>query len=336
MRRVREIIIGVAVAIAAISAANLFWSLYSRGQLGLDFYVYWRTARLPITEIYRVATDGPFVNPPTAAMWLEPLGLLGRWAAYYAFVLISMAIFCWAALASYTKQALLLCLAAPPIVSGLLFGQMSLLLGALILIAFRLPSVPKGALLALVISIKPQMAFLAPVVLWDERKAIASMIGTGVALFGLNLALLGVQPWIDWIDALPAFRQILIENKVTSALITPAGFAMRFGLNPLPLLVVGLVAGVSFAFIRPAWIDRPALLVGCCALASPYALPHDLAAMMPWAATLLLQKEPDLKTGVGFYLYLCLVFPIIWMATCMLGLRRSTGRLLRHRTGGRL
>jgi hypothetical protein len=46
--------------------------------------------------------------------------------------------------------------------------------------------------------------------------------------------------------------------------------------------------------------------------------------MMPWVATLLLKEKPDLKTGLGFYLYLCLVFPVIWTATCLLGFRRTT------------
>lgn len=309
---------------AAISAANIFQAFYSANLLGLDFYTYWRTATLSVSEVYHVATANPFVNPPTSIMWLEPLGYLERWTAYWLFVIASLAIFCWAASARYAVHAILLCLVAPPIVNGLLFGQMSLVLSALILLAFTLPSAAKGALLALVISIKPQLAFLAPVILWDEPKAVASMIGTGLALLALNYAIFGIQPWIDWLIALPTFRQILVDTKVTGALITPTGYAMRFGLNPLPFFVAGAVAGLSFAIARPAWIDRPALLVGCSALASPYGLPHDLAAMMPWAATLLLQQKPDIRTGVGFYLYLCLVFPVVWVVSCLVGLRRPS------------
>ncbi len=262
------VICGVIVSFGLIVA--------TASNFGHDFRVFWQASRA--TNVYTADPFGPFVYPPTALVWIKPLALLPFWPAFALWSVMSLAAFMTVA----RKWLLLL---SPVVVQCLVYGQTSLLIGALILYAANRPSWARGALLGLALTLKPQVVFLAPLVLFARKDwdALCGLVG-GVALsVAVSVALFGFRPWSDWIAALPLFGDDLAARNLWWVTITPYGTAMRFGLNPYPFWIAGVVLALVAAWRSRT--DLAATIVLTSILASPYAMVNDLAAALPFALT---------------------------------------------------
>jgi hypothetical protein len=117
-----------------------------------------------------------------------------------------------------------------------------------------------------------------------------------MALFGLLLAFLttalfGAKIWLDWIDAIPAFQQIVAHRGLSMSAVSPAAFATSIGLPRLPLLLIGCAAAVAIAIKSRALNDpeRAAMIATASLFAAPYGLRYDLIAIAPVMAAIILR-----------------------------------------------
>jgi hypothetical protein len=114
------------------------------------------------------------------------------------------------------------------------------------------------------------------------------MLG-GLSVLGLQLALFGTSPWAEWISALPAFRQTLIDGDLLWLMISPAGMAEYWGLPPFPFWMLGGLAAVAAIVAlakRAEGFALVALITLASLIASPYAILTDLVAVVPFIAAL--------------------------------------------------
>jgi hypothetical protein len=277
---------------ATFSCGLAIFFIYFGHATGLDFRVLWKAARLPTSEIYRPDWHSPFVYPPSAIVWLLPLALFPFWTAYVLWTVFSLACF-WRA----AKSSALVFL-SPAIVQCIILGQTSLVIASLLL-AFP-QGFAMGAMFGLICSIKPQIVFLAPLVFLARRdvEALSGFAaGFGVPVL-LTTVILGPSIWIDWLNAMPGFRDTIVNRHLFWVFITPGGVAQSLGYPFVPAWMLGvLVALLAVFHSRPS--DDRILIVGSSLLAAPYAAAQDMAALIPFALAASNRLFPAL-TFAGF------------------------------------
>jgi hypothetical protein len=255
------------VCAAIVSAALVFATVYGHG-VAADFGALWRAARTD--RPYAPDDFAPFAYPPPALLWIKPFGLLPFWPAAVLWSVLSLC--CYVAV---TRRPLLA--VSPAAVQCLLFGQTSMLVAALIL-SPRM----RGFLIGVAMTLKPQLLFLAPLVfaVRSDWRTLASMACGAALSVAASVLLFGVHSWTDWLGALPHFGNVVAERNLWWVTITPYGTAMRFGLNPWPFWAAGAAVAL-YAAVRsradPVFVSVLASL-----LASPYAVAHDLVALLPF------------------------------------------------------
>lgn len=253
-------------------------------------------------------SDRPFVYPPSALLLFAPLSTLSFPAAFLLFSVLSVALFARAA-RPFKPQPLLL-LVAPPVVLAILAGQPTILVMALIL--FGLAQLDQkegwaGVLFAVAAMIKPPLLLLAPIALAGGGywRALMTAGATATAIGGASLAVFGLDAWLAWLSALPAFKVLVTEfEPLLRNAVTPYAMFVRMDLPPYfstacAALVVIPIAWLSFAKTRDMGI-RLGTLAGGALLLSPYAMNYELAALAPAVAALRLERIRDL------------IMPAIW------------------------
>jgi hypothetical protein len=235
------------------------------------------------------------------------------WPAFVLWSLASLGLFLWAA----KIPNRLLLLLSPALVQYIVFGQTSLLVGALILVASE--GSVMGGLFGIAFTLKPQLVALAPLVFLVRRdwQAVYGFAGAVVGSVILTTLIFGSQIWQDWLDALPAFRNTLVSRDLFWVLITPAGLAERFALPPFPFWAAG-AAIAGFAVLRSKMDTRP-LIVCASLLAAPYAVGHDLVALLPFCL-LTLQSDGRAKP------FAALAFAVAFVPIALAGLALRTSR----------
>ena len=254
-----------------------------------DFNVYWQTANAPFSMAYELRDHYPFPYMPTMLLWIRPLSLIPMVTAFTLWVAISAVVFTWVNRKYLTAGENALALIASPVVFCLLTGQVSVFLAAVMLWAFGSShKICCGIALAVVASIKPQLVLMAPLLLLF-RKDLQTFI-IAAASFGtiivIALIAFGFQPWADWLNSLPHFRNVLTSDGVIRAAASPAGFAEKTGQEPLPFLMIGILFGVWLVYrCRDLGPVETTAAVGTASIfATPYALTYDLAAISPFLA----------------------------------------------------
>lgn len=281
----------------AATAANLIWAFLGWGPFTADYNVFWEAARLPVEQIY--FAPKPFVYPPPAIPLFKTLALVPFWPGFALWTAASASAFYLAASHLTDRRIALLSMLSVASFQNLILGQTSMLLGAAILVAFTMPAMAGGLILGVVAVVKPQLLVMAPLALMIRRDwpmlqgAAVGSIGAIIA----SLALFGVQPWVDWVHGMPRFHQALIDMNVLSSAITPAAKAEQLGIDPLPILALGIflaAATVTLLARRLEGVNLVALIVGTGTLAVPYALPHDIVALAP-ACIAYIMVKPGFK-----------------------------------------
>jgi hypothetical protein len=175
-------------------------------------------------------------------------------------------------------------------------GQTSFIASSILFTAFASERrLCRGALLGAVLTLKPQLAVMAPLFLIVRREwiALAAMAVVAVLVALMTTIIFGVAIWSDWLSAIPAFQQIVAHRGLSMSAVSPAAFATTLGLPRLPLLVVGCAAGVLVA-LRSAGLDNrnQAAMIACASLfAAPYALRYDMIAIAPAMAVVILSER---------------------------------------------
>jgi hypothetical protein len=281
----------IALWVAISSNLAIVAVLWPKAQ-AVDFAVFWRSVHA--LHPY-AANEQPFVYPPTALLWFSPLKLVDVWPGYLVWTAVSLVLFASAALWLYGRGATALALISPAMGVGLIPGQTSLIAAAILFAAFATDCRwCRGILLGALLTFKPQLAVWAPLFLIVSRdwRALASM-GFTVALLAIaTTALFGAQVWIDWLRAIPAFQQIVVQRGLSMSAVSPAAFATSIGLPRLPLLLLGCAAALVIALKSARLNDREraAMIATASLFAAPYALRYDLIAIAPAMAAVILSE----------------------------------------------
>jgi hypothetical protein len=298
-----------AIVASMIVAAGLVGVAVFAGGLALDFDVFWRAARAPIAHGYRPDHWQPFVYPPTAIPWLKPLAFLPFWPAFALWTILSLVSF----FAAARSKAWWLMLMSPAFIECVAFGQTSLLVGAVLLLACSRRGWQMGALLVLALCLKPQVLVMAPLILLVRRDwpAIAGAVAGGLALLLFTTALYGPAIWLAWLHALPGFARVVDGRNLYWALITPYGLAAWAGVPPAPVWIAGALLSLVVV-LRSArdWDDLAMPIAVTSILAVPYAVPHDLVAALPWCTGILLRRERDWRQAPAALIFSATIVPV--------------------------
>jgi hypothetical protein len=278
--------------------------------LALDYDVFWTAARA--TSVY--GGDHPFVNPPTALLWVQPLASLPYWPGFALWTGLSTVLFVEMARRSFGPIPAVLALASPLILKALLLGQTTLFLSAAILAAFAAPPIAGGVVLGIIASTKPQLLLLAPLALFIRRDwpmLIASVCGALGAVC-ISLVAFGPSLWAEWFSSLAQWHDVLVRTHVLSSAVAPAAAAEWHNLPPLPFLAAGIIIGCGsvIRYARQCENGKLAgLVVGASAIAAPYSLPHDLVVLAPLAVVALLRK-PQGETIPAMLVFASALLPL--------------------------
>lgn len=284
-----------------IFAAGSDWApLWTAGRLAWDdpsrLYDFDLIERMQGAVVAQVDFH-PYIYPPSALLLIAPVALLPFWVSL---VLVAAASLTWLALTSRKAGSdPWLVMLAPPVVIAAIVGQTSLLVIALVVLALSMlekQELKAGALLAVAALIKPTLLVLAPIGLVAGRhwRALGAAAITGAAGVAVSMLLFGLQPWLDWLEAIPRFQQLfagyppLVRNAVS-----PYAAAVRLGLESQLIVWAGAILATVLAwlgFSRPSSpATRSALIMGGALLLTPYAMNYELAVFAP--ALLALPRE---------------------------------------------
>lgn len=206
-------------------------------------------AAFPLEES-KIDSAHYFVNPPLLAWIVAPLTALPEPAAFAIWTLIGLVAFiiAWAVACPLTGLAritlLLVGLALWPVEESLHFGQPTLLLIALVAVAWqqtrRDRPVVAGALLAIAVMLKPQDVILVPVALLISGRlpVFLSFLGWAAAFSTVSLLSVGTAGIHDYLAAAALVQSDPIHYYDTPAYvfgIEPAAYAAEFALGALAM-----------------------------------------------------------------------------------------------------
>src|SRR5438132_9474727 len=323
---------------------DLQWSYTLHYKLAQpDFYVYYLAAQLgrvwgwgaiydpalflpPVTAA--IGKPLPYLNPPELAWLVTPLSFLpyavAAWIWTGVLAAAFMVIWYLAAPGRGLSRAFhgIGAAALLPVFVGILFGQVSLVVVAVIAVSWWLLSRERPWLAGLALSaliLKPQIAFLVPLALLlaGYGRVFLAWIVVSVPLAAITLMATGIG----------VFQQMSRSLQTVSSVPGPIQSSLLRQL-PLPLAAVG-VAAVLGASGLILWRGHgrgpaPPIAVGLIAgmLVSPYINFYDLSALV-LAAWLILRSNPprwQRAVTLGMYvpLYGAPIWPLLTLA-CLCG-----------------
>lgn len=329
--------LGVSVVLAII---DLLWSYTLHYKLAQpDFYVYYLAARLgrahgwaaiydplvflpPVTAA--VGKPLPYLNPPELAWLVTPLSFLAYPLAAWIWtgLLAAAFVLVWYLAAPGRRIVRLIhglgAAVLLPVFVGVLFGQVSLLVVAVVALAWWLlsrgwPWLAGLALSALIL--KPQIAFLVPIALLvaGYGRVFCAWLAASVPLAAITLLATGTG----------IFHQISRSLHAVSGVPGPIQSSLLRQL-PLPLAALGiaLVLGTSILILwrgRGSGPSRP-IAIGLIAsvLVSPYVNFYDLSALVLAAWLILRTSPPRWQQAVTLGMYVPLYGAPIWPLVTLL------------------
>lgn len=267
----------LALVAAAIGNLGLFLVHWPQG-FASDFRVFWQAS----SSLHPYAPSAtPFANAPPSLLLLRPFGTVPMWLGYALLSVLGIAAFAYFSRRLYGASSTLLGMLSPAILSCLIAGQLSLAVGALILAAFS--TAWTGPLLAVAIVLKPQMAFLAPILL--RPRQLALLAATGLALSATATLVYGFAIWIDWIGGMANLLSVAQRRGALNLSVAPNSYV------PVLPLFIALASYVLYRCRSAGPPQQAAALVASSLFASPYALSYDLAPVAPFAAAMILRHN---------------------------------------------
>ena len=235
----------------------------------------------------------PWNYPPTVQLLMTPLAALPYVVAWAIWSAGGYGAFALGLRQLADRRIPVLVLLAPAAAVNLFFGQNGLYVTALLAggvgLLERRPLMA-GVLLGL-LACKPQFAVLVPLLLMitGRWRVLAAAAASQALLAGGALLLLGVGPWIGFIDRMlhpmSVIRSSSSDWRAVPSLMT---FARTCGLGPGPATALHWV-GAAAAALTAAWAwrrtadpqMRAATAGAATVLISPYLRAYDLALLLP-------------------------------------------------------
>jgi hypothetical protein len=277
----------VAAVLVAVGIVTVTWTLAlvergsRQGELGDDFKTsVWSPDRAlldgqsPLRHYSDAGHDGGTVYQPIAALVTLPFSLPPYAIAgvLWTFVLVLAVVGALWACGVRDWRCYVAACGSPPVVAGLVYGNVSLVLVLAVALAWRLRDRPWGvaALLGLVVAAK---LFLWPLVVWlaitRRYRACALAVASGVAFVVVGWATVGFEGLSEYPSMLARHAA---ENDQDGVSIAALGAQLGLPGNQVLALAAGVVA------LWMAWRNR-ALELGAFAWAVTAAL---LASPMVW------------------------------------------------------
>ena len=263
--------------------------------------------------------------PPDIVLFIWPFGLMPYLPAYIAWCAIGVALFLFASSRAVPRERLVFLAVAPAIAVCVFFGQngfytAALLIGGLLCLDRR--PLLAGVLFG-ILTIKPQLGLLLPVVLLLERRwlTIAAAVATTAALVGLTAMRFGWDVWIEFFHKIVPQQQLLTDHGggLLFVVVGSVFYGARLVHVPenIAWLLQGIVSALAFAaVVWTYWRRRdPALslslLVTATFLFTPYVLNYDMVALAFVAAFL---RDRDDNTVADHWLLIAVwTLPVAMM-----------------------
>jgi hypothetical protein len=262
----------------------------------------------------------PWPYPPSTALLLRPLGAFGYDHALLLWLGLGLGSLALAALVATRRPPLvLLALLAPSVAYALAVGQISVFMTALLLAGLALlrrAPLWAGALLGLLV-LKPQLAVCLPVLLltWRDRRVLLAASVSASALLLSSLLILGFQPWLAFMDALPQHGADLFARSrpelwarvpTTYVLLRQLG-ASAAAAWCVHALVALAALGWLWRGLRTPGLDdgrRALLLVSATLLSVPYVWDYDLVILLVPALLIWRDRASEQQLLLGVLLSL--------------------------------
>ena len=289
--------------------------LYANGSpVGGDFINLWSVAELilldRVPDIYHVdqflehqgtITGGANIGlrlwayPPHSLLLAWPFGLAGYYAALAVWSAIGLAVLVAGARRfGFDRLDIAIILTSPATVVNIYHGQSGSLAIGLMLLALsaRTARDPVSITAAALLTVKPQVGFLLPLLWMFQRRwlMIAWTAFVVAAFLALAVARFGLDPWSDYIgDTLPRLNALEREGSGPFMAMIPSTFmAMRIviGDSASALLIhFGFAMAVAAVFVFRLWRvedanRRAAMVLIATVLMTPYIHNYDLALLL--------------------------------------------------------
>jgi len=228
--------------------------------------------------------------PPHLMLFIWPLGLMPYLPAYIAWCVVGIALYLIACSTAIPRERLLFVAVAPGIAVCVFFGQngfytAALLVGGLMCLDRR--PLLAGVLFG-ILTIKPQLGLLLPVMLLLERRwaTIASAVATTATLVAATAMLYGWNVWIEfWQKVVPQQEWLTVHGKgLLFAVVSSVFYGGRLLHLPIAVdwVLQDAISALAFAAVVWTYWQRRdpalslALLVTATFLFTPYILNYDM------------------------------------------------------------
>lgn len=252
-----------------------------------DLHVYNQALQQMLGTRYQ---DHYWSYPPDLMLFIWPLGLMPYLPAYIAWCVVGIALYLLACSNAIPRDRLLFVAVAPGIAICVFFGQNGFytsarLVGGLTCLDRR--PILAGILFG-ILTIKPQLGLMLPVVLLLERRwtTIASAMITTAVLVAATAMWFGWSIWIEfWQKIVPQQEWLTVHGKgVLFAVVSSVFYGGRMMHLPLSVdwALQYIVSALAFAaVVWTYWKRRDpalslALLVTATFLFTPYILNYDM------------------------------------------------------------
>jgi len=324
--------------------------------IGRDFVATWAGAKAALTgdpgqyfdlDAYNALLRGFFGSgyplhiwsyPPHLLLFTWPLAFMPYMAAYVIYCALGLILYVAVVTDGERRRDHIALLAlAPAVTLNIWTGQngfltTALLIGGLIQLDRR--PVLAGILFGL-LSIKPQLGFLLPVMLalTGRWRVIAAAAATIVVLAALTGMAFGTKVWTDYLElAMPIQKRAIAEGSGFFVTNMPTAFMnMRLVGVPAPVTYTVQAALSAAALVGVAWVFwRPrdpvlslAFFVSATFLFTPYAFNYDMVAF-GWVAIKLMDRSDNDTWDYA----LMLAVWVLPFATILMGIATLPGSCL--------
>ena len=268
-----------------------------------DFLDWWKISQAIVNG--QALPNVVFNYPPTFALFNLPFGWLDYPSAYLIFIFASISGYALVIgkICKSTLGLIFLTISTPAIYV-ILFGQNGLLTASIAGVALlsleKRREIFAGILIA-ILSIKPQLGLLFPIVLiaMGAWRAFITTTVVSICFFFGGMLVLGVDAYFDWIN-----KVILLSNSVQKIwlhVFSIYSFMLSIG-APVKLayttqLIVSLL--ITFSVWRvwrhcESWSIRCAVLATATCMTSPYILLCDLTWLglaLAWCTPLIFKQD---------------------------------------------
>jgi alpha-1,2-mannosyltransferase len=331
------------LAIAGLPPTLRPWVDHTNFVLGRDFLNTWMGARSVFAggpaawfdaQAYNAALrqllgtlypEHYWSYPPHVLLFIWPFGLIPYLPAYIAWCALGIALYLFACSGAVRRDQLPFLAVAPGVAVCIFFGQngfytAALLIGGLLCLDRR--PVLAGILFG-ILTIKPQLGLLLPVVLLLERRwlTIAAALVTAACLVAATALLFGPDVWLAfWHKVVPQQQWLTAHGEgLLMVMVASVFYGARLLHLPegLAWAMQGLVAVIAVAaVVWTFWTrgDRAlalSLLITATFLVTPYILNYDMVVL--GFAVALLRERTDNTMADHWLLIAVWTLPVAMM-----------------------